>query len=129
MIRRPSQTPTFVFLCSLCDEPAAPNEQTGSAAEATPSSAASNETSDESKKGETPKDAAQPNGETQTADEKAADAAGKDAEASTAGESQAEGAEKEVRIGKQTRYWQFSSRSQCLSCHSNQSEYALAFAP
>jgi putative heme-binding domain-containing protein len=41
----------------------------------------------------------------------------------------AEGAEKEVRIGNQTRFWQYLSRSQCLSCHSNQSEYALAFAP
>ncbi len=28
-----------------------------------------------------------------------------------------------------TRVWQFHSRSQCLSCHSNQSEYALAFLP
>ena len=25
--------------------------------------------------------------------------------------------------------WQFHSRSQCMSCHSNQSEYALAFLP
>ena len=41
----------------------------------------------------------------------------------------AEGAEKEVRIGKQQRVWQFHSRSQCMSCHSNQSEYALAFLP
>jgi putative heme-binding domain-containing protein len=41
----------------------------------------------------------------------------------------ADGAEKEVRIGQQTRVWQFLSRSQCLSCHSNQSEYALSFLP
>src|SRR5439155_3490976 len=41
----------------------------------------------------------------------------------------ADGAEKEVRDGDQKRLWQFPSRSQCLSCHSNQSEYALAFAP
>jgi hypothetical protein len=27
------------------------------------------------------------------------------------------------------RVWQFHSRSQCMSCHSNQSEYALAFLP
>src|SRR5437762_12924804 len=27
------------------------------------------------------------------------------------------------------RLWQFHSRSQCMSCHSNQSEYALAFLP
>ena len=32
-------------------------------------------------------------------------------------------------IGKQKRVWQFHSRSQCMSCHSNQSEYALAFQP
>jgi putative heme-binding domain-containing protein len=41
----------------------------------------------------------------------------------------AEGAEKEIRIGEQTRIWQFHSRSQCMLCHSNQSEYALAFVP
>ena len=41
----------------------------------------------------------------------------------------AEGAEKEVRDGEQKRVWQFHSRSQCMSCHSNQSEYALAFLP
>lgn len=41
----------------------------------------------------------------------------------------AEGAEKEVRMGEHQRVWQFHSRSQCLSCHSNQSEYALAFLP
>ena len=27
------------------------------------------------------------------------------------------------------RLWQFHSRAQCMSCHSNQSEYALAFLP
>ena len=31
--------------------------------------------------------------------------------------------------GERTRLWQFHSRSQCMSCHSNQSEYALAFLP
>ena len=42
----------------------------------------------------------------------------------------ADGAEKEVARWKpQTRVWQFHSRSQCMSCHSNQSEYALAFLP
>jgi putative heme-binding domain-containing protein len=41
----------------------------------------------------------------------------------------AEGAEKEVRTGGHKRLWQFPSRSQCMSCHSNQSEYALAFLP
>jgi len=41
----------------------------------------------------------------------------------------ADGAEKEVRAGKQRRNWQFQSRSQCLSCHDNQSQYALAFEP
>jgi putative heme-binding domain-containing protein len=30
---------------------------------------------------------------------------------------------------KGKRVWQFHSRSQCLSCHNNQSEYALAFLP
>ncbi len=28
-----------------------------------------------------------------------------------------------------SRTWQFQSRSQCMSCHSNQTEYALAFQP
>ncbi len=37
----------------------------------------------------------------------------------------ADGADKVV--GK--RVWQLHSRSQCMSCHSNQSEYALAFLP
>jgi putative heme-binding domain-containing protein len=41
----------------------------------------------------------------------------------------ADGAEKEVSDGKQKRVWQFHSRSQCMSCHNNQSEYALAFQP
>jgi putative heme-binding domain-containing protein len=41
----------------------------------------------------------------------------------------AEGAEKEVQSGNDRRVWQFHSRSQCMSCHSNQSEYALAFSP
>jgi putative heme-binding domain-containing protein len=43
----------------------------------------------------------------------------------------ADGAEKEVRDagGKGSRLWQFPSRSQCLLCHNNQSEYALAFLP
>jgi putative heme-binding domain-containing protein len=41
----------------------------------------------------------------------------------------AEGAEKEFGNGDQKRLWQFQSRSQCMSCHSNQSEYALAFLP
>jgi glucose/arabinose dehydrogenase len=40
-----------------------------------------------------------------------------------------EGAEKEIRDGDDVRVWQFLSRSQCLSCHSNQSEYALSFLP
>jgi putative heme-binding domain-containing protein len=31
--------------------------------------------------------------------------------------------------GEAKRLWQFHSRSQCMSCHSNQSEYALAFLP
>ncbi len=41
----------------------------------------------------------------------------------------AEGLEKQVRDGEHTRLHQFSSRNQCMSCHSNQSEYALAFLP
>jgi putative heme-binding domain-containing protein len=40
-----------------------------------------------------------------------------------------DGAEKEVRDGQRDFVWQFHSRSQCMSCHSNQSEYALAFVP
>src|SRR5439155_22910515 len=45
-----------------------------------------------------------------------------------------DGGEKEVR-GLATashpaaRVWQFHSRSQCMSCHSSWSEYALAFQP
>jgi putative heme-binding domain-containing protein len=41
----------------------------------------------------------------------------------------ADGGEKEIRQGRETRVWQYHSRSQCMSCHSNQSEYALAFLP
>jgi putative heme-binding domain-containing protein len=41
----------------------------------------------------------------------------------------ADGAEKEVGDRAGTRLWQFQSRSQCLLCHNNQSEYALAFLP
>jgi putative heme-binding domain-containing protein len=47
----------------------------------------------------------------------------------------ADGAEKEVADpmplapGSTKRLWQFQSRSQCLMCHNNQSEYALAFLP
>jgi putative heme-binding domain-containing protein len=54
----------------------------------------------------------------------------------------ADGAEKEVRDpvsplapwgrgvgGEGKRLWQFHSRTQCLLCHNNQSEYALAFLP
>ena len=41
----------------------------------------------------------------------------------------AEGGETEVRTGDVKRVWQYQSRTQCMSCHSNQSEYALAFLP
>ncbi len=41
----------------------------------------------------------------------------------------ADGAEKEVQDGKQKRVWQILSRSQCMSCHSNQSEYTMGFLP
>ena len=41
----------------------------------------------------------------------------------------ADGAEKEISLKNDTRVWQFLSRSQCMSCHTNQSEYALAFLP
>jgi putative heme-binding domain-containing protein len=41
----------------------------------------------------------------------------------------ADGAEKEILDGGRVRVWQFHSRSQCMSCHSNQSEYALSFLP
>jgi putative heme-binding domain-containing protein len=40
-----------------------------------------------------------------------------------------EGDEKVVGDGNQKRVWQFQSRSQCMSCHSNQSEYTLSFLP
>jgi len=41
----------------------------------------------------------------------------------------ADGAEKEIRDGDRKRVWSFQSRIQCMSCHSNQSEYALGFLP
>jgi putative heme-binding domain-containing protein len=41
----------------------------------------------------------------------------------------ADGAEREIFDGKQTRVWQFHSRSQCRLCHSAWSEYALGFQP
>ncbi len=46
----------------------------------------------------------------------------------------AEGMEKELSVpgdspGGNRRVWQFQSRTQCLICHNNQSEYALAFLP
>jgi putative heme-binding domain-containing protein len=41
----------------------------------------------------------------------------------------ADGAEKEVHDGKRNRVWPFHSRSQCMSCHSTWSEFALAFRP
>jgi putative heme-binding domain-containing protein len=41
----------------------------------------------------------------------------------------ADGAEKEVRDGERKRVWSFHSRSQCMSCHSTWSEFALAFRP
>src|SRR5439155_4039161 len=34
-----------------------------------------------------------------------------------------------VRLTNGIRPWQFLSRTQCLLCHNNQSEYALAFLP
>jgi putative heme-binding domain-containing protein len=42
-----------------------------------------------------------------------------------------DGTEKEVREAGSggMRLWQFQSRTQCLRCHNNQSEYALAFLP
>jgi putative heme-binding domain-containing protein len=39
----------------------------------------------------------------------------------------AEGSDKEIQDGKQKRVWQFHSRTQCMSCHSSWSEYALTF--
>lgn len=41
----------------------------------------------------------------------------------------ADGGEKEVLDGKKKHVWQFQSRSQCMSCHSAWSEYALGFQP
>ncbi len=41
----------------------------------------------------------------------------------------ADGMEKELPGAKQKQVWQFHSRSQCLSCHSSWSEYALGFQP
>jgi putative heme-binding domain-containing protein len=41
----------------------------------------------------------------------------------------ADGAEREVGAGDQRRTWQFHSRTQCMSCHNIQSEFALAFQP
>jgi putative heme-binding domain-containing protein len=50
----------------------------------------------------------------------------------------ADGAETEIRDpapltvaskGEPKRLWQFQSRGQCMMCHNNQSEYALAFLP
>ncbi len=41
----------------------------------------------------------------------------------------ADGAEKEVHDGERNRVWSFHSRSQCMSCHSTWSEFALAFRP
>ncbi len=42
----------------------------------------------------------------------------------------ADGADREVAgPGGEKRVWQYHSRSQCMSCHSNQTEYALAFSP
>jgi putative heme-binding domain-containing protein len=41
----------------------------------------------------------------------------------------AEGDEKELTLGDRKQAWQFHSRTQCMSCHSNQTEYALAFLP
>jgi putative heme-binding domain-containing protein len=40
-----------------------------------------------------------------------------------------DGAEKEVDDGQRKRAWPLHSRSQCMSCHSTWSEYALAFRP
>ena len=41
----------------------------------------------------------------------------------------ADGDEKEIHDGKQSRVWQFHSRTQCMSCHSAWSEWSLAFQP
>jgi putative heme-binding domain-containing protein len=41
----------------------------------------------------------------------------------------ADGAEQEVSLGKEKLLWQFHSRSQCRTCHSSWSEFALGFQP
>jgi putative heme-binding domain-containing protein len=41
----------------------------------------------------------------------------------------ADGIDMVVPDGKQKRIWQIHSRSQCMSCHSSWSEYALTFQP
>lgn len=41
----------------------------------------------------------------------------------------ADGAEKEIQDGQRKHQWSFHSRTQCMSCHSTWSEYALAFVP
>jgi putative heme-binding domain-containing protein len=41
----------------------------------------------------------------------------------------ADGDEKELKLDGRQVVWQFHSRSQCRSCHSSWSEYALAFQP
>lgn len=41
----------------------------------------------------------------------------------------ADGGEREISVGGEKRVWQFNNRNQCMSCHSNQSEYALACVP
>jgi putative heme-binding domain-containing protein len=41
----------------------------------------------------------------------------------------ADGDEREIRTGEQSLLWQFHSRTQCLLCHNNHTEYALAFVP
>jgi len=41
----------------------------------------------------------------------------------------ADGAEKTISTKSGERVWQFHSRSQCMSCHNNQTEYAHAFHP
>lgn len=39
----------------------------------------------------------------------------------------ADGIDREIAEGEQKRIWSFHSRSQCMSCHSSWSEYALGF--
>jgi putative heme-binding domain-containing protein len=41
----------------------------------------------------------------------------------------ADGLDKEFHDGDRQRVWQFHSRTQCMSCHSTWSEFALAFQP